>query len=285
MQPVDGEGMPELPEVETVARALRPHLLGRRMTRVDVLTVKLRKPLASFKQKLADVLDKEIIKISRRAKYIVVEFAGMRVMLLHLGMSGSLKIVPGDVPAENHERIIWFFDDGRSLRFHDPRKFGLVDILPLQIPDSLPECLENLPPEPLGEHFSANYLYQLSRGRRRPIKSLIMDNSFVVGVGNIYASESLFRAGIDPLSPAGKLTLPRYQQLVQAIRQVLQEAIAAGGTTISDFSGVDGSEGTFARHLNVYGRAGKVCLTCNKAIILKTIIGGRSTFYCPHCQK
>jgi formamidopyrimidine-DNA glycosylase len=277
--------MPELPEVETVARALRPYLLGRRMTRVDVLTVKLRKPLDPFKQKLADVLDKEIIKISRRAKYIVVEFTGMRVMLLHLGMSGSLKIVPGDWPVEKHERIIWFLDNGRSLRFHDPRKFGLVEILPLQIPGSLPECLDNLPPEPLGELFSSNYLHRLSRGRRRPIKSLLMDNHFVVGIGNIYASESLFRAGIDPLSPAGKLTLPRYQKLVQAIRQVLQEAIAAGGTTINDFSGVDGSEGKFARQLNVYGRAGKACLTCNRGIILKSVIGGRSTYYCPHCQK
>ncbi len=277
--------MPELPEVETVARALRPYLLGRRMTRVDVLTVKLRKPLTSFKQKLADVLDKEIIKISRRAKYIVVEFTGMRVMLLHLGMSGSLKIVPGDWPVEKHERIIWFLDDGRSLRFHDPRKFGLVEILPLQIPGSLPQCLDNLPPEPLGEQFSSNYLHRLSRGRRRPIKSLLMDNHFVVGIGNIYASESLFRARIAPLSPAGKLTLPRYQKLVQAIRQVLREAIAAGGTTISDFSGVDGSEGMFARHLNVYGRAGKTCLTCDKAVISKTVIGGRSTYYCPHCQK
>lgn len=277
--------MPELPEVETVVRALRPHLIGRRITGVDVLTVKLRKPLAPFKRKVAEVLDREIIRISRRAKYLVVEFTGMQVMLLHLGMSGSLKIVPGDVPAEKHERIIWFFDDGRSLRFHDPRKFGLVDILPLQIPDSLPECLDNLPPEPLGEHFSANYLYQLSRGRRRPIKSLIMDNSFVVGVGNIYASESLFRAGIDPFALAGKITLFRYRKLVQSIREVLQEAIAAGGTTISDFSGVDGSEGKFARYLNVYGRAGKTCLTCNQAIILKSVIGGRSSYYCPHCQK
>ena len=277
--------MPELPEVETVVRALRLHLLGRRITGVDILTDKLRKPLAPFKQKLADVLDKEIILISRRAKYIVVEFTGMRVMLLHLGMSGSLKIVPGDLPVEKHERIIWFLDDGCSLRFHDPRKFGLVNILPLKIPGSLPECLDNLPPEPFWEQFSADYLHRLSRGRRRPIKSLLMDNHFVAGVGNIYASESLFRAGIDPLSPAGKLTLPRYQQLVQSIRQVLREAIAAGGTTISDFSGVDGSEGKFARHLNVYGRAGKICLACNQETIVKKVIGGRSTYYCPYCQK
>lgn len=277
--------MPELPEVETVARALRPHLLGRRIAGVDVLTVKLRKPLAPFKQKLAEVLDKEIIRISRRAKYIVVEFAGMWVMLLHLGMSGSLKIVPGDLPAEKHERIIWFLDDGRSLRFHDPRKFGLVDILPLQIPGSLPECFNNLPPEPLGEQFSCNYLHSLSQGRRRPIKSLLMDNQFVVGIGNIYASESLFRAGIDPFTPAGRITLSRYQKLVQAIREVLREAIAAGGTTISDFSGVDGSEGKFARHLNVYGRAGKPCLICAEEVIVKKMMGGRSTYYCPYCQK
>ncbi|MEA3240444.1 MAG: bifunctional DNA-formamidopyrimidine glycosylase/DNA-(apurinic or apyrimidinic site) lyase [Pseudomonadota bacterium] len=277
--------MPELPEVETVARVLHPHLLGRKMTRVDVLTDKLRKPLAPFKQKLPDVLDKEIIKISRRAKYIVLEFTGMRVMLLHLGMSGSLKIVPGELPVEKHERIIWFLDDGCSLRFHDPRKFGLVDILPLHIPGSLPECLDNLPPEPLGEHFSSSYLHRLSRGRRRPIKSLLMDNNFVVGIGNIYASESLFRAGIRPTKAAGKLSQRQYLALVEAIKQVLTEAIAAGGTTISDFVGLDGTEGRFARHLNVYGRAGEACLTCHQAIIVKSVIAGRSTYYCPHCQR
>lgn len=277
--------MPELPEVETVARALRPHLLGRRMTRVDVLTDKLRKSLASFKQKLPDVLAKEILRISRRAKYIVVEFAGMQVMLLHLGMSGSLKIVPGDRPVEKHERLVWFLDDGRSLRFNDPRKFGLVEILPVRAPGLLPEFMDKLPPEPLGERFSSKYLHLLSRGRRRPVKSLLMDNHLVAGIGNIYACESLFRAGLDPYHAAGKLTVSQCRKLVRAIRQVLQEAIAAGGTTISDFSGVDGSEGKFSRRLNVYGRAGKTCLACHRAIILKTVIGGRSTYYCPHCQK
>ncbi len=277
--------MPELPEVETVTRALRPHLLGRRISGVDILTDKLRKPLAPFKQKSAGVLDREIIRISRRAKYIVVEFTGMQVMLLHLGMSGSLKIVPSEEPLERHERLVWFLDDGRSLRFNDPRKFGLVEILPVRAPGFLPGSLEKLPPEPLGERFSPSYLHRVSRGRRRPVKSLLMDNHFVVGVGNIYASESLFRAGLDPHYPAGKLKLSQCRKLVRAIRHVLQEAIAAGGTTISDFSGVDGSEGKFARHLNVYGRAGKTCLTCNRGIILKSVIGGRSTYYCPHCQK
>ena len=277
--------MPELPEVETVVRALRPHLLGRKLTDVDVLTNKLRRPLAPFKQKLPEVLDKDIIGISRRAKYIVIEFSCMRVMLLHLGMSGALKIVPADQPVARHERLIWFLDDGTSLRFNDPRKFGLVDILPLQVPGSLPECLEGLPPEPFDDAFSAEYVYGVSRGRRRPIKSLIMDNHFVVGVGNIYASESLFLAGIDPHYPAGKLNESQCRKLVRVITQVLQAAIAAGGTTISNFFGVDGSEGKFARHLNVYGRAGEACFCCRKTIIVKSVISGRSTYYCPHCQK
>jgi len=277
--------MPELPEVETVARALRPHLLGRRLAGMEILTDKLRQPLAPFRQKSGEVTNREILGVSRRAKYIVVEFAGLRVMLLHLGMTGSLKIVPGDQPTAKHERIIWFLDDGRSLRFHDPRKFGLVDILPIHHSGSFPECFASLPPEPLSAAFSAGYLYHQVQGRRRPIKSLLMDNHHVVGIGNIYASESLFRAGIDPHCPAGGLTLPRCRKLVQSIKEILREAIAAGGTTISDFAGLDGSEGKFSRHLNVYGRAGKSCLLCNREMIVKTVVAGRSTFYCPRCQK
>jgi len=276
--------MPELPEVETVARALRPHLLGRRLVRVDVLADKLRRSLTPFRQRSGEITNREILDVSRRAKYIVVEFAGLRVMLLHLGMTGSLKIVPGDQPAAKHERIIWFLDDGRSLRFHDPRKFGLVDILPLSRSGSFPECFASLPPEPLSAAFSAAYLHQQVQGRRRPIKSLLMDNHHVVGIGNIYASESLFRAGIDPHCPAGELTLPRCRKLVRSIKEILREAIAAGGTTISDFAGLDGSEGKFARHLNVYGRAGEKCLLCKRETIVKTVVAGRSTFFCPRCQ-
>jgi formamidopyrimidine-DNA glycosylase len=277
--------MPELPEVETVVRALRPHLLGRRLVGVEILADKLRQPLAPFKRKSKEATGREIIGVSRRAKYIVVEFAGLRVMLLHLGMTGSLKIVPGAQPVLKHERIIWLLDDGRSLRFHDPRKFGMVDILPISAPGTFPECLVSLPPEPLSAAFSAGYLHRLVQDRRRPIKSLLMDNHCVVGVGNIYASESLFRAGIDPRSPAGELTLPRCRKLVRSIKEILREAIAAGGTTISDFVGLDGSEGRFVRHLNVYGRAGKKCLLCGREEVVKTVIAGRSTFFCPRCQK
>ncbi|MBN2333411.1 MAG: bifunctional DNA-formamidopyrimidine glycosylase/DNA-(apurinic or apyrimidinic site) lyase [Deltaproteobacteria bacterium] len=275
--------MPELPEVEIVTRALRPHLSDRMITGVEVRVSKLRSFLAP--ERLAAVVGREIIRVRRRAKYIIIEFAGQQAMVIHLGMSGSLRVVPQLLPPAKHEHLIWSLDNGLSLRFNDPRRFGMVDMHVLGEPGAMPEFLLLLPPEPLDDAFSATYLTQVARGRRRPVKSLLMDNRFVVGVGNIYANEALFRAALRPTKPAGTMTGRQCAMLVQAIKEVLREAIAAGGTTISDFASVDGSEGRFARQLFVYGRVGESCPVCRQRVIVKEVLAGRSTYYCPRCQR
>lgn len=274
--------MPELPEVETVAAALRrARVAGKKIRRVVVRCEKLRQPLvAAEMEKLAG---RKVDAIRRRAKYLLLELDSGQVLLLHLGMTGTLRLDEQDTAPGRHDHLDLELDDGRILRFRDPRRFGLAV---LRRPDENGRIAElaALAPEPLSDAFSGDYLHRISHGRKSPVKNFIMDQRRVVGVGNIYASESLFRAGIRPTLPAGKLSRPRCQRLVEAIRDILSAAIAAGGTTISDFHGVDGSEGAFVRALKVYGREGKPCPECGRPI-RKTVLGGRSTFYCPGCQR
>ncbi len=274
--------MPELPEVETVAAALRrAGLEGRKITGYKVRCEKLRRPLPE--KELAAIVGSRLAGIRRRAKYLLLLLDRDETLLLHLGMTGTLRLDDRLSPPGRHDHFDLEFDDGRILRFRDPRKFGLVAVSRPDDTGRLPE-LAALAPEPLGEEFTGEYLYTISRKRRTPVKVFIMDQRRVVGVGNIYASESLFRAGIRPQLPAGRLSRKRCLQLVDCIKEILGEAIAAGGTTISDFHGLDGSEGAFVRTLRVYGRENEACPVCGHAI-RKTVLGGRSTYYCPTCQK
>jgi formamidopyrimidine-DNA glycosylase len=275
--------MPELPEVETVVNALRPYIEGRRIDSVTCMVDRLRRPLDLVGNR--KLIGQEILSVWRRAKYILAELSGNHVLLLHLGMTGSFRIEPQGQECRPHDRVRLDLDDGMSWRFHDPRRFGQIEVLPISGPGALPDALPTLAPEPLSDAFDVDWLRAACRGRLRPIKNLIMDNALVVGVGNIYASESLFRAGIHPQQPAGELSLPRLRRLHAAIREVLREAISFGGTTIINFAGVDGSEGSFWRELHVYGRDGLPCLCCKRGKIRRLVMAGRSSFFCPVCQR
>lgn len=271
--------MPELPEVETTRRGLEPLLCERWVRAVTVREARLRWPVAAdLPARLAGL---RIERVSRRAKYLLWHTTAGTCMV-HLGMSGSLRVVPAVSALHIHDHVIWHLDDGLELRLRDPRRFGSVHWLEGE-PGEHP-LLRDLGPEPLGNEFHAGWLYARSRERQLAVKNFIMDAHQVVGVGNIYASEALFRAGITPGRAAGRVSLTRYQQLVDAIRAVLTEAIAAGGTTLRDFSHNDGKPGYFRQHLAVYGKAGQPCPRCGVAI-RRSIVGQRSSYSCPGCQR
>lgn len=275
--------MPELPEVETVVRALRPRLEGRQILRAQAFAARLRQPLCP--EDFAAMSGRTVLAVRRRAKYIVCELSGAQLLLLHLGMTGACRIVPAELPRAQHEHVLWWLDNGQTWRFCDPRRFGLVELHPWPRPEALPACLAELGPEPLGPDFDGAALHALCRERGRPIKVLLMDHTVLAGVGNIYASEALHRAGIAPGRAAGGLTRSRCERLAQSVREVLLEAIAAGGTTISDYRDPDGQEGHFARELRVYDRAGTLCPRCRRGRIRRSVLAGRSTYHCPVCQR
>ena len=271
--------MPELPEVETTRRGIAPHLEGRRVRKVVVRQPRLRWPVPP---RLArELTGQRIEHVRRRGKYLLLETAAGTV-ILHLGMSGSLRVLDAAEPPQAHDHVDICLDNGRCLRLRDPRRFGAV--LWTTRPAAQHRLLRDLGPEPLGEAFDADYLFQRSRGRRVAIKPFIMDSKVVVGVGNIYASEALFLAGINPKTPAGRIGRARMQRLVEAIRAVLARAIEQGGTTLRDFSDSAGRPGYFQQQLQVYGRAGEPCRRCGGNIRSLTL-GQRSTFYCPRCQR
>src|SRR5512142_226204 len=271
--------MPELPEVETTLRGLAPHLTGQQVQAVVIRNARLRWPIP---ENLPELLQGQTIRqLRRRAKYLLVEF-DHGTLILHLGMSGSLRILTSPAPADPHEHFDLLLQNGTVMRLRDPRRFGAVlwhagDIA--QHP-----LLAALGPEPLQAVFDAGHLYAATRKRKAAIKLVIMDNHVVVGVGNIYANEALFRAGIRPTLPANKLSKPRCAKLVETIKQVLKEAIKQGGSTLRDFVNSDGEPGYFQQSYFVYGRAGEPCRQCGSPI--KQIRQGqRSTFYCPQCQR
>ena len=271
--------MPELPEVETTRIGLAPYLLGETVKEVIVRERRLRWPIP--KQLDKDLPGNEIRKVKRRGKYILI-YTESGCMILHLGMSGRAYILLEDKAVEKHDHIDIVFNSGTRLRFTDPRRFGSLHWTkrdPLKH-----KLLASLGPEPLSDEFTADYLYEVSRGRSQMIKTFIMDSHIVVGVGNIYASEALFRAGIMPTRKAGKISRPRYALLVQEIQNVLREAIEQGGTTLRDFLNGDGKPGYFAQKLNVYDREGERCPKCTATIKQKRI-GQRSSYYCSKCQK
>ncbi|HEY5674559.1 MAG TPA: bifunctional DNA-formamidopyrimidine glycosylase/DNA-(apurinic or apyrimidinic site) lyase [Malonomonas sp.] len=271
--------MPELPEVETTRRGIAPLISGKTITELVLRTEKLRWPLD---RNLCRTLPGQtILSVERRAKYLLLH-TEQGALILHLGMSGSLRIVPAETTENKHDHVDLIFTDGSCLRFTDPRKFGALlwtEAEPLQHP-----LLVHLGPEPLSTAFTGEHLYQSSRNRKIAVKPFVMDQKLVVGVGNIYASEALFGAGIDPCVAAGKISRERYKKLVGEIKQVLQQAIAAGGTTINDFKQSDGKPGYFKQELRVYGREGQPCRICGQPV--KSIrLGQRSTFFCANCQR
>ena len=272
--------MPELPEVETTCRGIAPCLEGKTVEAAIIRQAKLRWPVTrGLAKKISGAL---IEKVTRRGKYILIETTS-GVLMMHLGMSGSLKIVPSKQLSEKHDHFDLVLAGGKALRFTDPRKFGSIFLIKKEDLGQH-KLLKNLGPEPLDDGFSVEYLYQLSRNKKVAIKTFVMNSHNVVGVGNIYANEALFRAGIKPDRPAGKISKARYCVLVEEIKTVLAEAIKQGGTTLKDFTGSDGKPGYFKQELQVYGRAGLPCEVCGKP--LKEIrMAQRSTVYCAQCQK
>lgn len=271
--------MPELPEVETTRRGVAPHVVGRRVERVLIRQPRLRWPVSP---ELARALPgRRIEAVDRRAKYLLFR-AGDGHLMLHLGMSGRLRVVPAALPAEPHDHLDVVLDDGQALRFNDSRRFGSVFWL-TEPPETFP-LLADLGPEPLCDAFDGDWLYARSRGRRAPVKAFLMDSRIVAGVGNIYACEALHAAGIHPARAAGRVGRERYRRLVEAVRAVLGDAVAAGGTTLRDYVGVDGGRGWFQLSLAVYGKTGEACPRgCGP--IRRCVIGQRGTFFCPGCQR
>ncbi len=270
--------MPELPEVETARRGIAPHLRGQRVVRVDLRQTRLRFPVT---RGLADSLTgARITDVGRRAKYLLIG-TDRGTLLIHLGMSGSLRILAGFENASRHDHFDIWLESGHGLRFTDPRRFGS---LLWTTRDALKHrLLKHLGPEPLTKDFSGAYLYALSRRRKTPIKPLIMDGRVVVGIGNIYSSEALFAAGIRPTRQSGRISLARMELLVTKIKDVLHRAIRAGGTTLRDFTGSEGTPGYFAQELSVYDRAGQPCPTCS-APVRKKVLSQRASYYCVDCQ-
>lgn len=270
--------MPELPEVETTRRGIEPCLVGQTIERIIIRQPRLRWPVPSrLKQVLPGVT---IQKVTRRGKYLLLHTAA-GTLIMHLGMSGSLRIVTVDTPPEKHDHVDIIFTNHRVLRFRDPRRFGAV--LWTTDDPAMHPLLNSLGPEPLNRDFNGEYLFKRSRGRRISIKAFIMDSKVVVGVGNIYANEALFQAGIRPTRKAGKVSKENYQHLAAAIKKVLKAAIRQGGTTLRDFTNGEGKPGYFRQSLQVYGRAGLPCARCHMAI--KQIRQEqRTSYYCPHCQ-
>lgn len=270
--------MPELPEVETTLRGLAPHLRGKRVTGVTLRRPDLRWPIPP---EIAGLLPGErITGLRRRAKYLLLDTAPGSA-LLHLGMSGSLRVLPARTPVGSHDHVDLALDSGKVLRFNDPRRFGCLLWQPA---GTTHELLAGLGPEPLSEDFSGDYLFERSRGRRASVKTFLMDQGIVVGVGNIYAAESLFRAGIAPGRAAGRVSRSRYDELAAAVRAILAHAIERGGTTLRDFISPDGAPGYFEQELFVYGREGEACRRCG-ANLKGNRLGNRATAWCSRCQK
>ncbi len=270
--------MPELPEVETTRRGLAPHLEGRRITSVLLRRPDLRWPIPrAIKRQLPQ---QQILAVRRRAKYLLIDTEPGSA-LLHLGMSGVLRVLAPSTPLGAHDHVDIGLDSGQVLRFTDPRRFGC---LLWQAAGSTHELLAGLGPEPLTADFDGDYLFDLSRKRKAPVKTFLMDQSVVVGVGNIYVAEALFRAGIAPTRAAGSVGRERYERLATAVKDILAHAIHRGGTTLRDFLNADGAPGYFEQELFVYGREGEACKTCGRRL-RGDRLGNRATAWCGHCQR
>ncbi|GGI81269.1 bifunctional DNA-formamidopyrimidine glycosylase/DNA-(apurinic or apyrimidinic site) lyase [Shewanella gelidii] len=269
--------MPELPEVEVTRLGITPHLIGQTVKALIVRNPSLRWPIPEICQQITG---RVIRDIRRRAKYLLLDTDAGTTMI-HLGMSGSLRVLPETTPIEKHDHVDLVLTNGLVLRYNDPRRFGAW--LWCELPEEAHPLLEKLGPEPLEDEFSANYLFTVLQGKKKAMKLCLMDNHIVVGVGNIYANEALFAAGIHPETPASLVNLQQLQSLVCHVKRILAQAIAQGGTTLKDFTNADGKPGYFAQELSVYGRGGQPCKTCGH--LLKEIkLGQRASVYCDICQ-
>lgn len=275
--------MPELPEVETTRRGIAPALLDQRIADIEVRNPSLRIPIGDS---IRNARGRTVAAVRRRAKYLLIDTPcdeGARGgLMIHLGMSGSLRICPGETPPGKHDHVDLLLENGVCLRFNDPRRFGIFTWW--DAPAEAHPLLRDLGPEPLGDEFDGAYLHRRARGLRGAVKNFLMNSHVVTGVGNIYASESLFLAGINPARAAGRISLARYEALADSVRQVLEQAIAQGGTTLRDFTAPDARPGYFSQELRVYGRAGAACVHCATPI-RKRIIGQRASYHCPQCQR
>lgn len=271
--------MPELPEVETTRRGIEPHIKNQRVIGVDVREPRLRWPVPARLSR--ELKGQPITSVERRGKYLLLRSPSGTV-IMHLGMSGSLRLVTDQVPVQAHEHVDVRFENGLRLRLKDPRRFGAV-LWTRSDPLAHP-LLASLGPEPLSNNFDGRWLYHQGRGRRAAVKTLIMNGQVVAGVGNIYASEALFLAGINPVRRAGRISERRMAVLAEALKQVLNEALAKGGTTLRDFVNGTGEPGYFAQMLRVYGRGGEPCLNCG-APLKSRVLGQRASYFCPRCQR
>ena len=270
--------VPELPEVETTRRGIEPHVVDRRITRVVLRRNDLRWPIPEAVSR--ELTGARVLAVERRAKYLLLRTATGSA-LVHLGMSGSLRVLPCGAPASTHDHVDLELDSGQLLRLNDPRRFGCLLWEPV---GEVHPLLADLGPEPLSDAFAGRTLFERSRGRSAPVKTFLMDQSTVVGVGNIYASESLYAAGIRPGRAAGTVSRARYDRLVTEVRRVLERSITRGGTTLRDFVAPDGALGYFVQELAVYGKGGEACRACG-ARIRSARLGQRATFWCARCQR
>ena len=268
--------MPELPEVEVSRMGISPHLVGEKIKTLTFRTPKLRWDIP---QELKRLEGQVIRSISRRAKYLLIE-TDTGTAIVHLGMSGSLRVLDADFPPAKHDHVDLKLTNGKILRYNDPRRFGAWL---WSAPDEVHSVLLGSGPEPLTDDFNADYIAEKAEKRKVAVKQFIMDNKVVVGVGNIYANEALFSSRIHPLRPASQVTKEEWVLLTKEIKQVLATAIKQGGTTLKDFAQADGKPGYFAQELQVYGKAGEQCPNCEE-LIQELKIGQRNTFYCSSCQ-
>ncbi len=274
--------MPELPEIEVLRRSLEPYVLGDRIERVEVRDVRLREPIQA-RDLARRVSGRRIDRLDRRGKYLLLDLEGGWSLAVHLGMSGRFTLVPEDEPMEPHEHVAFFLASGRKLRLRDPRRFGLVFTYKTAERDDDPH-FAHLGVEPLEPGFSGRTLKAAAEGRRGPVKGFLMDGTVVVGAGNIYAAEALFRAGIHPLRSVARISAKRWDRLAELLVEVLSQAVAEGGTTLNDFADGEGRSGYFQVSLSVYAREGEPCGRCGRTI-RRVVLGNRSTFFCPGCQR
>lgn len=272
--------MPELPEVETTLRGVSPHLVGRKVLEVIVRDKRLRWPVPDTIHEMEGC---RVTSGERRAKYLLFHTA-KGTLLLHLGMSGNLRVLAPDTPWKKHDHVALALDSGVQVRLHDPRRFGAALWIEKGQDVMQHSLLRDLGPEPFSDEFTAAHLHHICKGKTASIKQTIMDAHNVVGVGNIYACEALFMSGIDPRKPAGKVTRPKLEKLVRSIREVLAASIEMGGTTLRDFLNESGEPGYFSQTLRVYDRAGEPCRKCGTKV-QRIVQGQRSTFFCPKCQR
>jgi formamidopyrimidine-DNA glycosylase len=276
--------MPELPEVEVICRGIRPHLCGRTIREIRHSGKMLRVPVP-VEALHRHLLDRKVVGVERRAKYLLIMVEDGTILILHLGMTGNIGFYAADILPARHDHVRLLLDNGLEMRFNDTRRFGSLHIVTGMEAENIETTFfSTTGPEPFSPAFSPSYLKSLAQGRSLPVKSFLMTNQVVAGVGNIYANESLFQAGIRPQRPVSGISGKGWQRLITCIREILNHAIDCGGSSISDFVNVSKERGYFQMNFQVYGRKGEPCRFCQRPIE-KIQIGGRASYYCPKCQK